>query len=124
MKVIFLDTTHKHLINELSKKNVICHEEYSKSKDQIEKIIDQYDGVVIRSRFKIDKKFINKAKNLKFIARAGSGLENIDVEFANEKNIKCINAGEGNKQAVAEHALGMILSLVNNIHISNNEISI
>ena len=110
MKVIFLDTTHKHLINELSKKNVICHEEYSKSKDQIEKIIDQYDGVVIRSRFKIDKKIIKKGKNLKFIARAGSGLENIDVEFANEKNIKCINAGEGNKQAVAEHALGMILS--------------
>ena len=122
MKVILLDTTHKHLINELNKKNVICHEEYSKSKDQIEKIIDQYDGIVIRSRFKIDKKFIRKAKNLKFIARAGSGLENIDVEFANEKNIKCINAGEGNKQAVAEHALGMILSLVNNIHISNNEI--
>ena len=68
------------------------------------------------------KKLLKKRKNLKFIARAGSGLENIDVEFANEKNIKCINAGEGNKQAVAEHALGMILSLVNNIHLSNYEI--
>ena len=59
---------------------------------------------------------------MKFIARAGSGLENIDVNYANQKNIKCINAGEGNKQAVAEHALGMILNLTNKINTANNQL--
>ena len=81
-----------------------------------------YDGIVIRSRFKIDKNFINAAKKLKFIARAGSGTENIDLHYANKKNIKCFNAAEGNRQAVAEHALAMILNLLNNIRVSDQEI--
>ena len=81
-----------------------------------------YDGIVIRSRFKIDKTFINAAKKLKFIARAGSGTENIDLHYANKKNIKCLNAAEGNRQAVAEHALAMILNLLNNIRVSDQEI--
>ena len=81
-----------------------------------------YDGLVIRSRFKIDKIFINAAKKLKFIARAGSGTENIDIKYADKKNIKCFNAAEGNRQAVAEHALAMILNLLNNIRVSDLEI--
>ena len=75
-----------------------------------------------RSRIEIDKKFLSHAKNLKFIARAGSGLENIDIAHANYKKILCINAGEGNKQAVAEHAIGMILSLLNKINTSHTEV--
>jgi D-3-phosphoglycerate dehydrogenase len=77
---------------------------------------------VIRSRFKINKAFINTAKKLKFIARAGSGTENIDLDYANKKNIKCFNAAEGNREAVAEHALAMILNLLNNIRVSDQEI--
>ena len=122
MNIIFVDSTHKYLIDELNKKNISCHFEFTKSKQEVEKIIDKYDGIVIRSRFKLDKEFIDKASNLKFIARAGSGLENIDVNYANQKHIKCINAGEGNKQAVAEHALGMILNLTNKINTANNQL--
>ena len=122
IKVLFVDTTHKYLIDQLEKKNIICDFEFSKTKSQIEKIIARYDGIVIRSRFKIDKKFIDAAKKLKFIARAGSGLENIDTKYAEQKKIKCINAAEGNKQAVAEHALALILNLFNKINQANNEL--
>jgi len=121
-KVLFIDTTHKYLIDQLEKKNIICDFEFSKTKSQIEKIIAKYDGIVIRSRFKIDKKFIDAAKKLKFIARAGSGLENIDIKYAEQKKIKCINAAEGNKQAVAEHALALILNLFNKINQANNDL--
>ena len=121
-KVLFIDTTHKYLIDQLEKKNIVCDFEFSKTKSQVEKIIAKYDGIVIRSRFKIDKKFIDAAKKLKFIARAGSGLENIDTKYAEQKKIKCINAAEGNKQAVAEHALALILNLFNKINQANNEL--
>ena len=122
MKIIFIDTTHPKLIEDLKCEGFICDQVYYKSKSEILKIIKNYDGLVIRSRFKIDQTFINAAKNLKFIARAGSGTENIDVHYANKKNIKCFNAAEGNRQAVAEHALGMILNLLNNIRVSDQEI--
>ena len=122
MKIIFIDTTHPKLIKDLNYKGFICDQAYEKSRSEILKIIKNYDGIVIRSRFKIDKTFINAAKNLKFIARAGSGTENIDLNYANKKNIKCFNAAEGNRQAVAEHALAMILNLLNNIRVSDQEI--
>ena len=122
MKIIFIDTTHPKLIKDLNYKGFICDQAYDKSKSEILKIIMNYDGIVIRSRFKIDKNFINAAKKLKFIARAGSGTENIDLHYANKKNIKCFNAAEGNRQAVAEHALAMILNLLNNIRVSDQEI--
>ena len=122
MKIIFIDTTHPKLIKDLNYKGFICDQAYDKSRPEILKIIMNYDGIVIRSRFKIDKNFINAAKKLKFIARAGSGTENIDLHYANKKNIKCFNAAEGNRQAVAEHALAMILNLLNNIRVSDQEI--
>ena len=122
MKIIFIDTTHPKLIKDLNYKGFICDQAYDKSRSEILKIIMNYDGIVIRSRFKIDKNFINAAKKLKFIARAGSGTENIDLHYANKKNIKCFNAAEGNRQAVAEHALAMILNLLNNISVSDQEI--
>ena len=122
MKIIFIDTTHPKLIKDLNYKGFICDQAYDKSRSEILKIIMNYDGIVIRSRFKIDKNFINAAKKLKFIARAGSGTENIDINYANKKNIKCFNAAEGNRQAVAEHALAMILNLLNNIRVSDHEI--
>ena len=122
MKILFIDTVHPLLKQELEKENHICDTAYNKSKSEIEQIISNYQGIIIRSRFKIDKQFIDCGSNLKFIARAGSGLENIDVEYAENKNIHCYNAAEGNRQAVAEHALGMLLSLFNNLNNADKEV--
>ncbi len=81
-----------------------------------------YDGIIIRSRFSIDKAFLEKATNLKFIGRVGAGLENIDCEFASSKNIHLIAAPEGNRNAVGEHTLGMLLSLFNKLNKANSEV--
>ena len=122
MKILFIDTVHPLLKQELEKENHICDTAYNKSKTEIQQIISNYQGIIIRSRFKIDKEFIDCGSNLKFIARAGSGLENIDVDYAENKNIHCYNAAEGNRQAVAEHALGMLLSLFNNLNNADQEV--
>lgn len=122
MKVLFIDTVHPILEKKLSEFGYNCDTAYNKEKHEIKEIIKNYEGIIIRSRFNIDRKFIDKASNLKFIARAGSGLENIDVDYAKTKNIQCYNAAEGNKQAVAEHALGMLLTLFNNLRKADAEI--
>lgn len=122
MKFLLLDTNHPHLKTGLEKLGVICDEDYTSPKGKIEEKIDRYDGIVIRSRFRIDKGFIDKATNLKFIARVGAGLENIDVEYAENKNIILIAAPEGNRNAVGEHAIGMILSLFNKFKKGDDEI--
>ena len=122
MKILFIDTVHPLLKQELEKENHICDSAYNKSKTEIQQIISNYQGIIIRSRFKIDKQFIDCGSNLKFIARAGSGLENIDVDYAENKNIHCYNAAEGNRQAVAEHALGMLLCLFNNLNNADQEV--
>lgn len=122
MKVLFIDTNHPILITGLEKLGCTCDEDYTASKEQIEEKISNYNGIVIRSRFDIDQQFINKATNLKFIARVGAGLESIDVDYATKKGIHLISSPEGNKNAVGEHALGMILSLFNNIKKADIEI--
>ena len=122
MRILFIDRVHPSLINNLKKNYFVCDESYHLSKEKIEKIIHNYEGIIIRSRFIIDSNFIRKARNLKFIARAGSGLENIDVEFAESEDVKCLNASEGNRQAVAEHSIGMILSLFNNLNTADKEV--
>ena len=122
MRILFIDTVHPLLKQELEKRSHICDTAYDKSKDKIQQIIHNYQGIVIRSRFKIDKEFIDAATNLQFIARAGSGLDNIDVNYSKEKSINCYNAAEGNRQAVAEHALGMLLSLFNNLNKIDKEV--
>jgi len=122
MKVLHLDTNHPLLIDQLNDLGFQNDEDYVSTKEKIEKKIDQYDGIIIRSRFTIDKKFLEKAVNLKFIGRVGAGLENIDTVFAAEKGIAMIAAPEGNRNAVAEHTLGMILALFNKFKKANKEI--
>lgn len=122
MKVLLLDTNHSLLQTGLEKLGCVCDEDYTSSKQQIEEKITKYDGVVIRSRFNIDAQFLDKAINLKFIARVGAGLESIDEESALKKGIQLISAPEGNSNAVGEHALGMILSLFNNLKKGDLEI--
>jgi len=122
MKILHLDTNHSLLINQLNEIGHTNHEDYSSSKLQIEEKINAYDGIVIRSRFKIDKQFINAATNLKFIARVGAGLESIDCDYAESNGIILIAAPEGNRNAVGEHALGMLLSLFNKLNKADAEI--
>lgn len=122
MKILHLDTNHPRLINGLQKLGLTCDEDYTSSKEEIEKKIHLYDGIIIRSRFKIDKQFLDKATHLKFIGRVGAGLESIDIPYAKSKNIHLISAPEGNRNAVGEHALGMILALFNKLKKADNEI--
>jgi len=122
MKILHLDNNHSLLIEQLSKLGCTNHEDYSSSKEDIEKKIQNYDGIVIRSRFDIDKQFLDKAKNLKFIGRVGAGLESIDIDYAEKKGIHLISAPEGNRNAVAEHALGALLSLMNNLNRADKEV--
>ena len=122
MKILFIDTVHPFLKEELEKQGHICDTAYDQSKDEVLQIIQHYDGLILRSKFSIDSGFIDQSSNLQFIARAGSGMENIDVDYAEAKGIKCFNAAEGNKQAVGEHALGMLLSLFNNLNKSDKEV--
>ena len=122
MKILHIDNNHPLLLNQLNDLGFINDEDYTSSKLEIEEKIHLYDGVVIRSRFKIDKSFIDAATNLKFIARVGAGLESIDCEYAINKGIKLISAPEGNRNAVGEHALGMLLSLFNKMNKADREI--
>ena len=122
MKILHIDKNHDLLINQLTDFGYTNHEDYTATKQEIEAKIADYNGIVIRSRFKIDKQFIDKATNLKFIARVGAGLESIDCEYAQKKGIQLIAAPEGNRNAVGEHALGMLLSLFNKLNKADREV--
>ncbi|MEZ4857533.1 MAG: 2-hydroxyacid dehydrogenase [Flavobacteriaceae bacterium] len=122
MKILHLDTNHPLLLEQLKEAGFQNDEDYTSSKEEIEKLIDKYDGVVIRSRFKIDQPFLDAAKNLKFIARVGAGLDSIDIPYAKKKKVKLIAAPEGNRNAVGEHTLGMLLSLFNNLKRADREV--
>ncbi|SHL98394.1 Phosphoglycerate dehydrogenase [Flavobacterium xinjiangense] len=122
IKILHIDSNHPLLWNQLQNAGFINHSDFTSSKEEIESKIQDYQGIVIRSRFKIDKAFLDKATNLQFIARVGAGLESIDCEYAESKNITLIAAPEGNRNAVAEHTLGMILSLFNKLNEADREI--
>ena len=120
--ILHIDSNHPLLWDQLEQAGFVNHEDFTSSKADIEAKINDYQGIVIRSRFKIDQTFLDKATNLQFIARVGAGLESIDCEYAQSKNIALIAAPEGNRNAVAEHSLGMILSLFNNLNQADAEI--
>jgi D-3-phosphoglycerate dehydrogenase len=122
MKILHLDTNHSLLINQLNDLGFTNREDYTSSKEDVEAKIHEYDGIVIRSRFTIDKQFLDKATNLKFIGRVGAGLENIDCDYAESKRVYLISAPEGNRNAVGEHALGMLLSLFNKLNKADKEV--
>ena len=122
IKILHLDTNHPLLWEQLEMAGFQNEADYTSTKEEVESKIENYHGIVIRSRFKIDKTFIDKAKNLQFIARVGAGLESIDCEYAESKNIKLIAAPEGNASAVGEHALGMLLSLFNKLNTADKEV--
>lgn len=122
IKILHIDSNNAILMRQLQELGFENHEDFTSSKEEIEAKIDSYHGIVIRSRFKIDQTFLDRATNLQFIARVGAGLESIDCDYAISKKITLIAAPEGNRNAVAEHTLGMILSLFNNLNKADREI--
>lgn len=122
MKILHIDSNNPILLNTLNKAGFINDIDFDSSKQEIEAKIQQYDGIVIRSRFKVDKTFIDAATNLKFIARVGAGLESIDCVYAQSKNIALIAAPEGNRNAVGEQTLGMLLSLFNKLNLADKSV--
>lgn len=122
IKILHIDSNHPLLWEQLTATGFQNEADFTSSKETIESKIADYHGIVIRSRFKIDKNFLDKATNLQFIARVGAGLESIDCEYAISKNIQLIAAPEGNSNAVGEQTLGMLLSLFNYLNKADKEV--
>ena len=122
MKILQLDKNHPLITEQLSAKGFEIDDDFSSSYDDVLKKIDAYDGIIIRSRIPIDRNFIEHGKNLKFIARVGAGMENIDGEFATKSGISLISSPEGNRDSVAEHVVGMLLILMHRLFISSQEV--
>ena len=122
MIILHADSNHPTLLKQLEAAGHHNIEAYDQSEQEILENQHLYDGIVIRSRFHIGKDFLNAAPNLKFIARVGAGLESIDVEYAEKRGVKLFSAPEGNRNAVGEHALGMLLSLFNKLNQADRQV--
>ena len=122
MKILLLDSNHPLITEQLLAKGFVLEEDFTSSYDEVLQKINQYDGIIIRSRIPLDKNFLENAPNLKFIARVGAGMENIALETAKNLGISLINSPEGNRDAVAEHVVGMLLILMNRLFIASEEV--
>jgi Phosphoglycerate dehydrogenase and related dehydrogenases len=120
--VLIVDDIHPVFTERLQGENIAFNYQPAISKEETLRIIPQYTGLVIRSKFKVDAAFIDAAPQLDFIARGGAGMDNIDENYATEKGITLLNAPEGNRDAVGEHMVGMLLGLMNNLYRGNGEV--
>jgi D-3-phosphoglycerate dehydrogenase len=121
-KVLFLDEVHSDLEKRLSDSEFECVKAYHMSYNEVRSQLENYEGVVLRGRILMDRSLMECSRNLKFIARSGAGLENIDLKAAEEFGIKVLSAPEGNRDAVGEHAIGMLLALFNKIPSTHQEV--
>ena len=121
-RVLIIDEVHPLIIEELTANGYSCDFFPEYGREDFIRIIGQYSGVIVRSKIRLDKEILSRAQMLKFIGRVGSGLENIDVAYAQERGIVCFNSPEGNRDAVAEHAVGMLLSLMNHLNRADREV--
>ena len=121
-RILIADHLHPAFKIELEKLGYFCDDLPSISRIEILGILKNYTGIAVRTRFQIDQELIDAGSNLKFIARAGAGMDNVDYAYAKSKNISCINAPEGNRDAVAEHVIGMLLSLLNDLRKADTEV--
>ncbi len=122
MKVLFIDSTHESIVTNFKKSGWKVGLHYKTSREELLGLVHTYDGIIIRSRFKLDENFLRNAKRLKFIGRPGAGLENIDLAYCKKNGIAVFRSPEGNRDAVAEHAVGMILMLLNNLKRADLEV--
>jgi D-3-phosphoglycerate dehydrogenase len=121
-KVLIIDDVHPIITKTLPELGFQTTDATKLSRSEILEIIHDYTGLIIRSRITIDKEIIDKSKNLKFIARVGAGMESIDLDYCKNKGVICLNSPEGNRDAVGEHALGMILNILNNLNKADAEV--
>lgn len=121
-RILIIDKMHPSITSLLQAQHIEAHYQPNITRPEILEIIDQYDGLMVRSKTSINAEMLDKAVRLKIIARAGAGLDKIDLATARQKNIKIINAPEGNRDAVGEQAIGMLLSLLHNVHRSDQEV--
>ncbi|MHC6197928.1 2-hydroxyacid dehydrogenase [Elizabethkingia miricola] len=120
--ILLLDKNHPLIVEQLSERGFQFEEDYTSSYDEVLSKIHLYDGIIIRSRIPVDARFLEAAKKLKFVARVGAGMENIDTPKAEEIGIALINSPEGNRDSVAEHVIGMLLILMNRLFIASLEV--
>jgi D-3-phosphoglycerate dehydrogenase len=120
--ILIVDDLHPIFIEQVEALGYTCNYQPLIKLDEVLAIIAGYEGLMVRSKFQVDRAFLNAAINLKFIARAGAGMDNIDEAYAAEKGIMLVNAPEGNRDAVGEHAVGMLLSLMNNLNRADAEV--
>ena len=123
MKILHIDSNHPLMLQQLTAAGFENDIDYTSSKAEVEEKIAAYDGIVIRSRFQIDKTFIDKATRLKFIARVGAGMENIDTDYVQQRGIALISSPEGNRNAVGNHTLALLLALLNRLKKADREIA-
>jgi D-3-phosphoglycerate dehydrogenase len=122
MSVLIIDDIHPFLLDFFEKNQIAYTYLPDCIKEEVAELLESYEGLVVRSKVRVDEDLLKKASKLRWIARAGSGMDNIDVRTAQEKNIILLNAPEGNRDAVAEHCLGMLLSLLNKLHTAHQEV--
>lgn len=122
MKALVTDHVHPFLLDYFEKQSIECTYEPNISVDAFEKVCDQYEIVIVNSKIKWPSSLIDKASKLILIGRLGSGMDGIDISYLKEKNIHFVRTPEANANAVAEHAIGMLLNLCNNLNKADREV--
>src|SRR5690606_2765861 len=114
MNILIVDDLHEVFLEKLDQAKIPYNYQPDITREEAEQLIPEYEGLVIRSKFQVDADFIDLGSRLKLIGRAGAGMDNIDEAYAGSKGIALFSANDGNKDAVGEHMIGMLLSLMNN----------
>jgi len=122
MHILIVDDLHEVILEKFQEAGISYDYQPNITRAETEMIIHNYTGLIIRSKFQVDQEFLDLAINLKLIGRSGAGMDNIDEGYATSKNIQLVSANEGNRDAVGEHMIGMLLSLMNNLNRGNREI--
>jgi D-3-phosphoglycerate dehydrogenase len=122
MKILVIDLMHESLLPLLAAKGLSADYRPGIKREEVYDAVGDYEGLVVRSKITIDEALLQRATRLRFIARAGAGMDQIDVEACRKRNITLFNAPEGNRVAVAEHALGMLLCLFNKLHLADRQV--
>ncbi|MBR08485.1 MAG: phosphoglycerate dehydrogenase [Rickettsiales bacterium] len=121
-KILIVDLMHQSISKMLEDAGFIPDYRPDITPQEVHEIIAEYDGIIVRSKLEMNKELLDKAVNLKFVARAGAGIDKVDYPYLTEKGIKLVNAPEGNRDAVGEHVIGMLLSLFHNLNRGNREV--